>query len=325
MSRPGKRRPQILIGAVGVGKTAVLVKVVEMLAQSGKIPVVLRLRDLQTDSDFLSVARQRFGEQIDNDIRSAGEADRVWRRLRAQDKIVVLGDDEQEFGTPDAIDRAELRVWLLDEWKDALIEGYEHQDYVLDRPCRKATIEVLPALACIGLEQDRLEVRFEDLVGQPRIQDFDTGRSKAPFRDEPRHREVVEKLRENLKENGHPELYDDLGMAATMGAELGVVEAYDDRVRFRHSLIQAYLGSGYLDEALQDDRYKQEAFYDPGREFLMALVFHSRSTSPAGSNGTPDANEVVEKLKNRIPVDFTKVSPGDRRSMRRSGENSTPG
>lgn len=139
MSRPGKRRPQILIGAVGVGKTAVLVKVVEMLAQSGKIPVVLRLRDLQTDSDFLSVARKRFGEQIDNDIRSAGEADRVWRRLRAQDKIVVLRDDEQEFGTPDAIDRAELRVWLLDEWKDALIEGYEHQDYVLDRPCRRAS------------------------------------------------------------------------------------------------------------------------------------------------------------------------------------------
>lgn len=188
----------------------------------------------------------------------------------------LLPSDPELFDAG-SVDRAILRLELLNGWRRALIDGYDHEDYALDRDTREAVIEVLSALACIGLKQDRLEVRFEDLIGQTEPTPFDTGHSKAPQRKPARHRGIVGRLRDQLRKLHRMDLIGSFSLTATMGAELGVVEAYEDRVRFRHSLIQAYPGSRYLGEALEDSGYKREAFYDPGHEFLIALVFHSRA------------------------------------------------
>lgn len=430
------RRPQILIGPIGSGKTAVLVKIVELLAERGMVPVVLRLRDAVPGVSIQTMARRRFEELVDNDIKSAGEADRVWRQLRAENRIVVLGDGLEEalasgIRAPEheipldrdsmlrrairrvidedlpllvtsrphdplrgmeativeleplgegpaleylcapeprhgddrlpvqdvqrlyqlvqfadvveaplylqiiqrltrvnrlwqafpeelfvrrgwkgmdsaGVDRAELRRRLLEGWREALVLGYDHEDYALDERCRAATIDVLSALACIGLKQNRLEVRFGDLAGRTSPYPFDSASSKTPRPGVPPHQKLWQDLCRRLDQAGHSELHENLGMAATLGAELGIVEAHEDRVRFRHSLIQAYLGSRFLDAALKDEEYRHEAFYDPGREFLMALVFHSRAVRAATGPGTAHerfARETVELLMRKAGLD----------------------
>ena len=44
---PGIRRPHVVIGGVGTGKTALLVRLTELLAERGAVPVPIRLRDAQ--------------------------------------------------------------------------------------------------------------------------------------------------------------------------------------------------------------------------------------------------------------------------------------
>ena len=74
-------------------------------------------------------------------------------------------------------------------------------------------------------------------------------------------------------------------LAAAWAAQLELVELRGNSVRFPHSLMQAYLGSRLLDAALQDPGYRQEALRHPrpGREFLIALVLHSRAAGGAAS------------------------------------------
>ena len=63
-----------------------------------------------------------------------------------------------------------------------------------------------------------------------------------------------------------------------------LVELRGQRVRFPHSLIQAYLGSRLLDVALADPGYCDQALNHPGpgREFLIAMVLRSRANDAAG-------------------------------------------
>src|SRR2546423_798340 len=46
------RRPYLLVGGVGVGKTAVLVQLTKMLAEHRAVPVPVRLRDVETELNF---------------------------------------------------------------------------------------------------------------------------------------------------------------------------------------------------------------------------------------------------------------------------------
>jgi hypothetical protein len=48
-------------------------------------------------------------------------------------------------------------------------------------------------------------------------------------------------------------------------------------VRFPHSIVQAYLGSRLIHIAMTDEQYRRDALNNPGREFLIALVMHSRA------------------------------------------------
>ena len=92
----GNRRPHVVLGGVGVGKTAVLFRLTKLLAEKGAVPVPLGLRQAQTDVDFVRLARERFIAEAATASLSTTDAERVWAELRKDDQIVVLADGLEE-------------------------------------------------------------------------------------------------------------------------------------------------------------------------------------------------------------------------------------
>ncbi|MEC4017892.1 NACHT domain-containing protein [Streptomyces sp. H27-D2] len=112
------RRPHVVVGKVGAGKTAVLVRLAEKLAAEGAVPVPVRLCDAQEELDFCELARKRFRAMVQPIVRSDAEVDRIWRWLRQRaDRIVVLADgleealnhDDQVSGERDNLIREAIR------------------------------------------------------------------------------------------------------------------------------------------------------------------------------------------------------------------------
>jgi hypothetical protein len=408
------RRPHILIGGVGTGKTAVLVELTRVLAQNGAVPVVIRLRDAQSELDFRGLAQRRFTSQVESALRSSGEGDKVWRQLCHEDRIVVLADGlEEAFAGTDAeqdrdnlirlaiaeaqeqnlplviasrphdplsgmnaamldleplsqdaaldylrgtagglderlewlvesagvaeaplylqiakqlhdksllrhthpsrrpeqldtrgVDRVALRLRLIDTWIRALVTGHFHADLALSRPARQATLEHLSVLACIGLRDDSLHVRFDDLVGSPpesvrpntAVARKGHGKSRdgqAKEKRNPGHPLLAAALDARLATITQPHYVTskqrlNCAIAATNGMQLGLVEPYRDGVRFQHSIMQAYLGSRMIAVVAEDEEFMRGALREPGREWLMALVLYSRSRFDADpGNGGP--------------------------------------
>ncbi|WP_116209497.1 ATP-binding protein [Streptomyces olivoreticuli] len=386
------RRPYLLVGGVGAGKTSVLVELTQMLAKKGAIPVPVRLRDADMDRsrlDFRELGMKRFCEEVDHGVLSGRQAERVWRQLCMDDKAVILADGLEETFTegekqkerdvlirkaieraerqklplviasrphpplqqtqaavidleplseeaaleylekdrtdPDphrmswivetaavseaplylqiahelqdhhllehltgisrsgeldtrSADRAELHLRLLDTWREALISGRIHGEIALPSDKREATIEVISALAGIGLLQDRLEVAFDALIG---VGPDDAGPDAARAWGHvptaaPAFPGIWKRLTERLPEC--PGLTDMhrcrtlLSLCATQGEQLGLVEVRGERVRFPHSILQAYLGSGYVGVSVTASLQEP----GPGRELLVALVLNSR-------------------------------------------------
>ncbi len=442
------RRPYLLVGGVGAGKTTVLVQLTQMLAEKGAVPVPIRLRDVDMDAgrlDFREVAMKRFGEMADRNVLSDRHSERVWRQLCMDDKAVVLADGLEETFADGrkqkqrdvlirrAIERAEqqklpliiasrphaplehtraavvdleplseeaaleylredrpdhdclrmnrvaeaagaaesplyLRIarelaehpprdavsgtecWavlnprdgdrtatqrrLLDEWREALVTGRIRGEVALAPGDREKVIELVSALAGIGLLHDQLEVRIGDLRRQPDLlnrlmerlgEGCDGGRI-----DKQRQREL-------------------LALCVTQGEQLGLIESRGEKVRFQHSILQAYLGSAYLDVkecALLADALGKEA--GPGRELLIGLGLDSRSQQPgpqeavvkqlieaAGARkdtkaldmyavaldidraaGAPRHRRIAETLRER----WTDITAGDRRTIEEAKE-----
>lgn len=375
---PSIRRPHVVIGGVGTGKTALLVRLTELLAERGAVPVPIRLRDAQESLDFRELARKRFVTDTNTGLMSDAEGEKVWRELCKNDQVVILADgleealiegnaqkerdnlirlairqanehrlpliiasrphdplrdmeaaiveleplseeaaleyvQQRESGEDDrrldwvvetadvaetplylqitrqlhraglmeyvtprrndrrldtrSVDRAELRLRLLETWLQALIDGYFPAGLALSREDRRATVEQLSLLACIGLQLDRLQVRFDQA---------ESLRTDPP----PAIVAEVDKRLGKLKRRY------DLRLAATWGTQLGLVEARGDGVRFPHSIMQAYLASRLIDVAMTDPAFRAKALDRSGRELLIALVMHSRAmVQHAGSDG----------------------------------------
>jgi hypothetical protein len=367
------RRPHVLVGGVGTGKTAVVVLLTEMLAKRRAVPVPIRLRDAET-LDFSALAKDQFIQTVNEQLTSAGEGEKVWRRLLQDGRIVVLADGLEEalsrakdaeerdnkiriairkayhqrlplliasrphtplremdatiheleplskdaaltyvaeagptederrlswivetadvadsplylqitkeiyrldlldqiatrqaevLGTP-GDDPSKLRVRLLRTWQGAMIRGYLRPDVPLRPEEREVALVWLSALACVGLKDDSLEVALDSVV------------------EGPIHDEVMKRLAKIDGRTGGRLRLVDQRLAASWGARLGLVEPLASRVRFQHSLIQAFLGSQLMDAALRDPDYVTAALCGseqagPGREFLIGLVLHSRS------------------------------------------------
>jgi hypothetical protein len=367
------RRPHVLVGGVGTGKTAVVVLLTEMLAKHRAVPVPIRLRDADP-LDFSALAKDQFMQTVNEQLSSAGEGEKVWRRLLQDGRIVVLADGLEEalsrakdaeerdnkirlairkaydqrlplliasrphtplremdatiheleplskdaaltyvaeagptederrlswivetadvadsplylqitkdiyrldlldqiatrqaevLGTP-GDDPSKLRVRLLQTWQQAMIRGDLRPGVPLRPEERAAAVVWLSALACVGLKDDSLEVGLDSVV------------------EGPIHNEVMNRLAKIDGRNGGKLSLVDQRLAAAWGARLCLVEPLASRVRFQHSLLQAFLGSQLMDAALRDPDYMTEALCGsnnagPGREFLIALVLHSRS------------------------------------------------
>jgi hypothetical protein len=377
-------RPHVLVGGVGTGKTAVLVRLTEFLAEQRAVPVPVRLRDATDVLDFEAMAQERFLSEVNQRLISSSEGETVWRRLRKDGRIVVLADGLEEalVGTPAekerdniiraairkahqqrlplviasrphdplrateaailaleplsyeaalayigsvgttederrlawivetadvveaplylqitrelqvkglldpssgghpgvvdtrGVDRSKLRLALLETWQRALISGYLREDVPLTQAERRAAVEHISALACVGLQHDQLEVEFDDLK-PVRALSAEVQARLARIDADAGHTSGVRNI--------------DVRLAAAWAAQLDLVEVRGDSVRFPHSLIQAYLGSRVLDAALQEPGYLATALQQPGpgRELLIALVLRSRATDGTGAR-SPD-------------------------------------
>lgn len=89
-------RPHVIAGGVGTGKTAVLVRLTELLADKNAIPVPIRLRDAGVDFDFETLARDRFLNEVNPRLFSFAEGETIWRRLLRDGKVIVLADGLEE-------------------------------------------------------------------------------------------------------------------------------------------------------------------------------------------------------------------------------------
>ena len=96
-------RPQVLVGDIGAGKTGVLVRLTELLAEHGTIPVPIRLPAGDLELDFEALAQERFLSEVNADLVSAADGETTWRRLRRERKVCVLADglDEVLAGEPE--------------------------------------------------------------------------------------------------------------------------------------------------------------------------------------------------------------------------------
>jgi hypothetical protein len=90
------RRPHLLVGGVGAGKTAVLVQLTGLFAEHHAVPVPIRLRDAKDGLNFREMAHARFLDMAEGSMLSADDAEKVWRQLSKDDKIVVIADGLEE-------------------------------------------------------------------------------------------------------------------------------------------------------------------------------------------------------------------------------------
>jgi hypothetical protein len=111
--RERRGRPQVVVGDIGAGKTAVLVRLTQLLAGQGTIPVPIRLPPDDFDLDFETLAQEQFLSEVNADLLSAADGETTWRRLRRERKVCVLADgiDDVLAGEPerDSIIRDAIR------------------------------------------------------------------------------------------------------------------------------------------------------------------------------------------------------------------------
>ena len=135
------------------------------------------------------------------------------------------------------MDRSRLRFHLLDMWMEALFDGHLAEAVPLNRGEREAAVKWLSALACIGLKADTIDVKFGDYYESNQAGELDVSR-------QPKYREIDQAIALFAKDKLSGR-HLDIRLAVTWGDRLQLVEAHGDGLRFRHSIMQAYLGSRF--------------------------------------------------------------------------------
>ncbi|MFK0103948.1 ATP-binding protein [Streptomyces sp. NPDC091217] len=234
-------------------------------------------------------------------------------------------------------DRAALRLWLLDTWAEALCEGKLREDVALTPQERRDALEAVSALACAGLLQDKLEVDFAELLdpevlhpgparrARARAEHMWTGhafdrygkRGNVLSQWDRQHiwgvlcRRLSEEERRRLSEGNMDQCQAGLARLTAHAGKLKLVEGFGHRVRFPHSIIQAYFGCRVLSRLGERGAGElvEQALQPPGpsRELLIALVLLSRARS-AGLAGKEeggiraDIRREIAELVRQAPV-----------------------
>jgi hypothetical protein len=102
-TRDSRARPQLIVGDTGSGKTSLLLALADHFAQRRILPIVVSLRDVE-QLDFTAMAEARFKEYVDPHVRTAADAEKLWRSVRARREIVVLADDLDRARVPGLAD-----------------------------------------------------------------------------------------------------------------------------------------------------------------------------------------------------------------------------
>jgi hypothetical protein len=368
LSQPDVRRPQIIVAGVGEGKTAVLVRLAQMLAERGAVPVAVHLRDAEHRLDFLKLACDQFTSCVDRHIFSEDEGDKVWRKFRSEGRIVVLADGLEEalLGNPErhrlirqGIEKAYAEGLPLviasrpDEVLDnvdAAVIGLEPLaaadavEYIGEGPWRGPKMDVAEFVERAGVIEaplflqlawelrrlGRLEPPGEkesQLTIRTRLLDsWHACLCKGLVREGAANPGKERKLAlDGLGEMAYGALImntlevelddekDDDSVVASVGAELDLVERVGNAIRFRHSVMQAYLGSGQMRTQFTFDnrrtsltpysllkrraraKYLTKGLEKPSREFLMALVIYCNR-----SDAAPTRAEIRERLRRAV-------------------------
>ncbi|HEY0698709.1 MAG TPA: hypothetical protein VGD43_12980, partial [Micromonospora sp.] len=140
-------------------------------------------------------------------------------------RIDRLGDPDDQTGEATRPDRPVARLSLLDTWLDALVDGHLYEDFTHDRRERESMVEVLSALACLGMSRRSAVVTFAELRGPS--DDGWTG---------PVYPGIRGRLKDRLDAIGVWRLDDPdtLDLAAVAGGEMNLVRAERGGVRFQH-------------------------------------------------------------------------------------------
>jgi hypothetical protein len=182
------------------------------------------------------------------------------------DKGLLDGVNARQAG------RIDLRVDLLREWVNALQRGQIEPSVALTPERRGVVIEKLSSLACVGLLNDDLVVSFGHLAEGATIVGGAQPSGNGVERD--RREEIARIVAAGPRE---------LRAVAADGARLGLVDPIADGIRFRHSTVQAYLGSLRIHEFFTGTARELllEKLRDPGRELLMALEMRCAGSKAA--------------------------------------------
>lgn len=163
------RRPHLLVGGVGAGKTAVLVRLTSLFAEHHAVAVPIRLRDATEGLNFRDMAHTRFLAMAESSMLSADDAEKVWRQLSKDDKIIVIAD-----GLEEALTEGDANVR---EDRDNLIRLAIHRARELRLPL---VIASRPHDPLRGADATIMEL--EPLSEEAALEYIDPRRSKADAR-----------------------------------------------------------------------------------------------------------------------------------------------
>ena len=163
------RRPHLLVGGVGAGKTAVLVRLTRLFAERHAVPVPVRLRDATKGLNFREMAHTRFLAMAESSMLSADDAEKVWRQLSKDDKIVVIAD-----GLEEALTEGSASVH---EDRDNLIRLAIHRARELRLPLIIASRPHAPLRGA-----DATIMELEPLSEEAALEYIDPGQSSADAR-----------------------------------------------------------------------------------------------------------------------------------------------
>ena len=185
------RRPRIIVGDIGSGKTGVLVRLAQLLAQRGAVPVPVRLRAADGEVDFVELAREEFARRTERFVLVEDEGDRIWRWLLETGSIVILADGLEEALLGSRARETRIRA--------AIEEAMTNDNVPIVISARPAPYLATLDAALIRLEPLPMEDAVDALTGvlgdggkaETLLQDADVG--TMPF--------ALELLRELAEEN----------------------------------------------------------------------------------------------------------------------------
>ncbi|MFJ9844384.1 hypothetical protein ACIRYZ_28795 [Kitasatospora sp. NPDC101155] len=291
------RRPHLLVGGVGAGKTAVLVDLTKRLAKHGAVPVPIRLRDVQDPNRlvFRELAYKRFLSEVEPRLLSTNEGERVWRNLCRDSKIVVLADGLEECLSRDAASNRDtvirLAIHKADEMALPLI--------ITSRPH-----ESLQSASAVIMELEPLSQQAAlSYVSRPGTRGEDQHRlgwivATAEVAEAP----IYLKITHELHENG-------LDRTAAAWSENALDTRCADRSRLRWLLLDTWM-QAVLEGHLHGDVSLERTQREQAVALLSALAcvglkmdtLDVRFTDLVGKPGSPDRPCV--KLRNRLETEL---------------------